>query len=50
MKPHDFNEILGLIQNDVTKTNTYMRDSIPANITFAATIRFLATGDAKLFC
>ena len=41
MTPQDFDEILGLIQDDITKTNTNMRDSILANIKLAATIRFL---------
>ena len=50
MTPHDFDEILGLIQDDITKTNTNMCDSIPENIKLAATIRFLATGDANLLC
>ena len=41
MTPQDFDEILGLIQDEITKTNTNMRDSIPVNIKLAATIRFL---------
>ena len=49
MIPHDFDQILGLIQNDITKSNTNMRDSIPENIKLAPTIWFLAAGDAKLF-
>ena len=44
MTPHFFDEILGLIQDDITKTNTNMRDSIPTNIKLAAIIRFLARG------
>ena len=32
MTSQDFDEILGLIQQDITKTNTNMRDSTPANI------------------
>ena len=54
MTPHDFDDILGLIQDDITKTNTNMRDSIPANIKVALTIPFAATincvCDVKLFC
>ena len=51
MTPHDYDEILilGFIQDDVTKTNSNMRDSILANIKLASAIRFLATGDVKLF-
>ena len=47
---YSYNEILGLIQDDITKTNTNMLDSIPANVKSTATIPFLATGDVKLFC
>ena len=43
--PQDFDEFWGLIQNDITKAKTNMRDSIPANINLATIIRFLATGD-----
>ena len=54
MTPHDFDDILGLIQDDITKTNTNMRDSIPANIKVALAIPFAATidcvCDVKLFC
>ena len=45
MTPQDFDEILGLLQGDITKTNINMCHSIPASIKLAATIRFLATGD-----
>ena len=40
----DFDKILGLTQDDKIKTNINMRDSIPANMKLAGTIRFLATG------
>ena len=54
MTPHDFDDILGLIQDDITKTNTNMRDSIQANIKVALAIPFAATincvCDVKLFC
>ena len=43
MTPQDFDEILGLIQDDIIKTNTNMRDSIPANTKLAATVRLLFT-------
>ena len=39
MTPLNFDEILGLIQEDITKTNTNMRDSIRANIKLAAKIQ-----------
>ena len=39
MTPLNFDEILGLIQEDITKTNTNMRDSIRAKIKLAATIQ-----------
>ena len=32
MTPQDLNAILGLIQDDITKTNTNMHDSISVNI------------------
>ena len=35
MRPQDFDETLGLIQDDTTKIKTNMRDSIPANIKLA---------------
>ena len=31
MTPQNFDETLGLIQDDITKTNTNMCDSIPTN-------------------
>ena len=43
MTPQDYDEILGLIQDDITKTNTSMHGLIPANIKLAATIWFLFT-------
>ena len=35
MRPQDFDETLGFIQDDTTKTKTNMRDLIPANIKLA---------------
>ena len=49
MTPHNVNEILVLIHDDITKPNTNVHDSVPANIKLASTIRFLTTGDAR-FC
>ena len=45
MTPQDLDEILSLIQDVKTKTNTNMRDSIPANIKLATKMWFLTTGD-----
>ena len=38
MTPQNFDEILRLIKDDITKINTNMHDSIPANIKLAARI------------
>ena len=45
MTPQDFDEILELMQGDISKTKINIPDSIPANIKLAAIIRFLATDD-----
>ena len=45
LTPQDFDEILGLIQDGISKLNTNMLDSIPADVKLAAIIWFLATGD-----
>ena len=44
MTPDNFNELLKLIETDIQKQNTYLRDAIPAKIKLAVTLRFLATG------
>ena len=44
MRPETFNELLALVQHDITKQDTVMRESIPPKIKLAATIRFLSTG------
>ena len=44
MTPNNFNELLKLIETDIQKQNTHLRDAIPAKIKLAATLRFLATG------
>ena len=44
MTPENFNEILVLIRDDITKKDTPMREPIPPEIKLALTIRFLATG------
>ena len=45
MSPDVFDELLNLIKEDFTRQNTHMRESIPAALKLAATIRFLATGE-----
>ena len=45
MTPQDFDEILELMQGDISETKINIPDSIPANIKLAAIIRFLATDD-----
>ena len=44
MMPDNFNELLKLIETDIQKQNTHLRDGIPAEIKLAAMLRFLATG------
>ena len=44
MMPDNFNELLKLIETDIQKQNTHLRDGIPAEIKLAAMPRFLATG------
>ena len=44
MTPGNFNEFLKLIETDIQKQNTHLRDAIPAKIKLAATLQFLATG------
>ena len=45
MSPDVFDELLNLIEEDITRQNTHLRESIPATVKLAATIRFLATGE-----
>ena len=48
MNPERFNHLLSLVQVKIYKRrNTRFRDSIPAAERLAATLRFLATGDAQ---
>ena len=46
MTAENFDEILSLIKDDISKKNTVMRDSVSAEIQLAITIRFLATGNS----
>ena len=45
MSPDVFDELLNLIEEDITGQNTHLRESIPATVKLAATIRFLDTGE-----
>ena len=44
MNANNFDEILSIIANDITKQDTNMREAIPPKIKLAATLRFLSTG------
>ena len=44
MTPEDFDGLLNLIECDITKKCTIMRNPIPPNIKLATTLRFLSTG------
>ena len=44
MTPEIFDDLINLIECDIKKKSTIMRDPIPPNIKLAATIRFLSTG------
>ena len=46
MTAENFDEILSLIKDDISKKNTVMRDSVSAEIQLAITIHFLATGNS----
>ena len=40
MSPDVFDELLNLIEEDITRQNTHLRESTPATVKLAATIRF----------
>ena len=46
MSPENFEELLSLVEKEIQKQNTLLRDAIPARMRLAATIRFLATGNS----
>ncbi|KAJ8977072.1 hypothetical protein NQ317_017234 [Molorchus minor] len=46
MSETDFNFLLQLVSDKISKLNTNMRDSIKARERLALTLRFLATGDS----
>ena len=48
MTPQNFDEILKLTQDDETKTNRNIRDSLSVNIKLAATKRFLALSNNNI--
>ena len=45
MSPENFKELLRLVQFDIQKQDTLLREAIPASIKLAATIRLLSTGN-----
>ena len=44
MTPEKFDDLLNLIECDIKKYSTIMRNPIPPNIKLAATLRFLSPG------
>lgn len=46
MSVGQFNELLNLVEHKISKTNTTMRDAIPARPKLEVALRFLATGDS----
>lgn len=44
--PSEFNELVNMVAPLISKQNTNMRFSIPADLRLALTLRFLATGDS----
>lgn len=44
MPPMFFDEILQLIEEDIKKQNTILREPIPAKVKLAATLKFLSSG------
>ena len=47
MTKENFEEIYRLVEEDITRKNTEMHDSIPARLKFAAIIRFISTGESS---
>ena len=48
MTPTEFNEILGLVEEKITLSNTNMRKAISSTTKLAITLRFLATGESHI--
>lgn len=39
MTPNNFNQLLKLVETDIQKQNTHLRDAVPVKIKLAATLR-----------
>ena len=50
MAPEIFDDLLNLIECDIKKKGTIMRDTKPPNNELAATLTFLSTGAIMLNC
>jgi hypothetical protein len=46
MSNTNFCVLLGIVEQMITKQNTHFRESVPAEMTLAITLRYLATGDS----
>ena len=46
MPPRNFEELLSLVELEIQKQDTLLRDAIPAQMKLAATIQFLASGNS----
>lgn len=46
MSVNQFNELLSLVEGQISKADTLMRNAIPAHIKLEIALRFLATGDS----
>lgn len=46
MSVDQFNELLSLVEGDISKVDTVMRSAIPARVKLEIALRFLATGDS----
>jgi hypothetical protein len=46
MSKRNFYTILGIVEPMITKQNTLFRESVPAEMKLAITLRYLATGDS----
>ena len=47
MSPERFDHLLGLVENRITKEDTYFRKAISAGERLAVTLRFLASGESQ---
>jgi len=46
MTPSDFEELLQMVGGKISKCDTMFRETIPASIRLAVTLRFLASGES----